>query len=407
MKIGIVVTHPPKESMGSIVRVREFSRNLSKMNHEVHVISPFSFNENWGENVFFHQIKTFTGGSAFSEKMYSIARKILNVPYLSRLIMLRERTIRKIINSLSFSIYDFITSCKMELDIIQGEQEIAAAALVSIKEKLKIPVIADIHNIWPEELIVMGIIKRHDKRYNVLMSIESEIMSGADCIISVSNFMYDYLTKSFDVDKSKIHIVEPGGTLRREEPKERSKNPSAVYAGLVAYREHVDLFVKSMPYVLKRVPQAEFYITKKGEHLGKIQKLAKEINVSPHFFWIPNENEFFEFLASFYVGVVPSTKDLPRKMGTPVKLFDYMSVGIPVVANDIGSWSEIIRKENIGLLTEDDPKDFADAISYFLDDPDKSYKYGKRCIELIKNKYNWKFSTEKLIEVYKSILTKY
>ncbi len=405
MKIGFVVTHPPKESMGSIVRVREFSRYLSEFGHEVHILSPFIFNEDWGSNVHFHTFKTISGGG-FSNTLYSLLRKVLNQPLLARNILLRKRVVDRMIQSLARGIMDYFERENLDLDIIQGEQEPAAAALVRIRDTLSIPVVADIHNIWPEELVVTKIIKRDSSQFSNLMKLEKEILDGADIIISVSTFMHDYFINTFDVDKNKMEIVEPGGTLRRDKPAERKQPPKAVYAGLVAYREHVDLFIESMPYILNRVSNAEFYITNKGEYLPKIKELAKKLKVSPNFFWVDSEAGFFEFLANFHVGVVPSTDDIPRKIGIPVKMFDYLSVGLPVVANDIGAWSRIIKQEGVGLLTDDNPVEFAEAISYFLENPDESYKIGLKGIEVIKNKYNWRVSTTKLQMIYEKLVSR-
>ncbi|MGQ4832778.1 MAG: glycosyltransferase [Candidatus Asgardarchaeia archaeon] len=405
MRIGFVVTHPPKESMGSIVRVREFARYLSEFGHEVHILSPFVFRENWGSNVYFHTFK-MVSGEGLSNKLYSILRKILNTPFLSRNILLRKKVIDRMIQSLADGIKNYLNKEQLDLDLIQGEQEPAAAALTRIRERLAIPVIADIHNIWPEELVVTNVIKRDSAQFKNLMNLEKEIIENADLVISVSKFMHDYFVDTFNADRNKIEIVEPGGTPRKDKPEERDKPPKAIYAGLVAYREHVDLFVKSMPYVLEKVSTSEFYITNKGEYLGKIKELAKKLGVNPHFFWVDGEDEFFEFLSHFYVGVVPSTDDIPRKIGTPVKLFDYLSVGIPVVANDIGAWSKIIEEENVGLLTRDDSKDFADAVIYFLENKDESYRIGQRGINVIKDKYNWRVSTKKLQSIHERLVSR-
>ncbi|TFF90910.1 MAG: glycosyltransferase, partial [Promethearchaeota archaeon] len=92
------------------------------------------------------------------------------------------------------------------------------------------------------------------------------------------------------------------------------------------------------------------------------------------------------------------------KLGFVAKIFDYFSVGIPVVGNDVGGWSSIIKEEKVGLLSNNDPKMLADRIIQFVDNPDMSYEYGKRGIKLLKGKYSVKASTEKLINTIQQIL---
>jgi glycosyltransferase involved in cell wall biosynthesis len=183
-----------------------------------------------------------------------------------------------------------------------------------------------------------------------------------------------------------------------------TRNPKVVYSGLVSYREHVDLFVKSMPFIKRDVEGVEFYITDKGENLKKIKKLAKQLSVNPVYFWYPKKGDFVNFLTSCDVAVLPSSNDLARQMGTPVKLFDYMSAVLPVVANDSGGWTKMIETEKIGLLTEDNPESFAQGILKLLNDQTLSRRFTRNGLELIKEKMNWDSSVKLLVQSYEDLL---
>ena len=101
--------------------------------------------------------------------------------------------------------------------------------------------------------------------------------------------------------------------------------------------------------------------------------------------------------------MLPSSSDLARQMGTPAKLFDYLSVGLPVAANNVGGWSSIIEKNKVGILTSDDPKQFADDIVDLLRSKDRLSQYSRNGLELVRSKYNWANSAKELIKVYGSI----
>jgi glycosyltransferase involved in cell wall biosynthesis len=104
------------------------------------------------------------------------------------------------------------------------------------------------------------------------------------------------------------------------------------------------------------------------------------------------------------VGVLPSSDDLARRMGTPVKLFNYMSVGLPIVANDIGGWTEIIKQEKVGIITNSDPKSFAEAIVNITNNPRSMQEYSIRSLELIKTKYNWDLCIQPLLYIYEKLV---
>ena len=79
-------------------------------------------------------------------------------------------------------------------------------------------------------------------------------------------------------------------------------------------------------------------------------------------------------------------------------------MGLPVVANDVGGWTEIVKTNNLGIVTSDDPKDFAAGITEFLENPEEIAKCGRRGIELIKNKYNWDNSAKLLAQSYERLI---
>jgi glycosyltransferase involved in cell wall biosynthesis len=179
-----------------------------------------------------------------------------------------------------------------------------------------------------------------------------------------------------------------------------------VYAGLVVQRAQIDLFIKSMPIILKKYPETKFYITNQGEELNKIKRLSKELGVNPEFYWFEDSHEFYNFLATCHVGVVTSSNDLPRRIGPAVKLFDYLSVGLPVVANEIGGWTKIIKDEQVGLLTKCNPESFAQGIIKLLDNPDLSRRYGNMGLKLVNTKMNWDTSARALVNKYEQSLEK-
>ncbi|MCD6484226.1 MAG: glycosyltransferase family 4 protein [Candidatus Odinarchaeota archaeon] len=398
MKIAFFMSHPEDESPGSVIRVKELAKGLGRLNHEAHIYSPFPGDRLKDKNVHFHRVKMFGAQS----KTYKIIRGILNRPLLARNLILRPYFLEKTLSTLANNIHEEIKN--EDMDIIQGEQEVIAAALVKIRDKLDVPIVSDLHNLWPEELVVSGVLKRNSSQYEYLVNLEKEILEKSDLVTVVSKKMKEVLVEQFDGDKNKIVIIPPGGRVRLDKPKERRLDLfKVIYAGLVVYRENITLFVKSMPEIKKKIKNVKFFITNKGEELPKIKKLARELNVNPKFFWYPSSRDFFEFLSTCHVGVIPSSFDLPRQIGTPVKLFDYMSVGVPVVANKIDGWTDIIKEENVGILTGSSPEEFAKGILYFLENPDEIHRYGLRGIKLIKEKYNWDTSAQKLLSAYQKI----
>ena len=85
----------------------------------------------------------------------------------------------------------------------------------------------------------------------------------------------------------------------------------------------------------------------------------------------------------------------------PIKLFEYMAAGIPVIASDFPVWREIVESAGCGLLVDPlDPASIAVAMQWIIDNPDEAAEMGKRGRVAVVSKYNWAPEAERLVAFY-------
>ena len=90
----------------------------------------------------------------------------------------------------------------------------------------------------------------------------------------------------------------------------------------------------------------------------------------------------------------------------PIKMFEYMAAGIPVIASRFPLWEEIIEGGECGVCVNPlMPDEISSAINYLVSNPEIAKQMGRNGKRLIKEKYNWKIEEEKLLELYRDILT--
>ncbi len=117
------------------------------------------------------------------------------------------------------------------------------------------------------------------------------------------------------------------------------------------------------------------------------------------------KQEVLKILQEVKIGLVPLHKTEKYLGAYPVKLFEYMNAGIPVIINQIPMWEEIVLGENCGLSVDTtNPGEFAKAIEYLLKNPEKAKELGMNGYRAVREKYNWQNEAEKLIEIYKELL---
>ena len=89
----------------------------------------------------------------------------------------------------------------------------------------------------------------------------------------------------------------------------------------------------------------------------------------------------------------------------PVKMFEYMSAGIPVIASDFPLWREIIAGNDCGLMVDPlNPKSIAEAIDYMITHPKDAERMGRNGRRAVENQYNWAHEGKKLLAFYEAIL---
>jgi len=89
----------------------------------------------------------------------------------------------------------------------------------------------------------------------------------------------------------------------------------------------------------------------------------------------------------------------------PIKLFEYMTCGLPVIASDFPLWRQIISDVNCGLLVNPlDPQAIANAMLWILNHPEEAETMGQRGRKAVEQAYTWETEGKKLTELYGSLL---
>lgn len=88
----------------------------------------------------------------------------------------------------------------------------------------------------------------------------------------------------------------------------------------------------------------------------------------------------------------------------PIKMFEYMAAGLPVIASDFPLWREIVEGNCCGICVDPlNPKEIAEAIEYILEHPKEAETMGQNGKKAVFEKYNWRIEEKKLFELYRGL----
>ena len=89
----------------------------------------------------------------------------------------------------------------------------------------------------------------------------------------------------------------------------------------------------------------------------------------------------------------------------PVKMFEYMSAKIPVIASNFPLWIEIVEGNQCGICVDPlNTQALTEAIKWIFNHPEQAKIMGENGRKAIEQKYNWQIESEKLIKIYKELL---
>ncbi len=89
----------------------------------------------------------------------------------------------------------------------------------------------------------------------------------------------------------------------------------------------------------------------------------------------------------------------------PIKLFEYMAAGLPVIASDFPKWREIVDEAECGFcIPPHDVNALVRHIEWFLSHPEEARLMGVRGRQAVLQHYNWNAEESKLIELYRELL---
>lgn len=118
-----------------------------------------------------------------------------------------------------------------------------------------------------------------------------------------------------------------------------------------------------------------------------------------------NRTEVADILARSIAGVVVLAPVPNHVESLPVKMFEYMSAGLPVIASNFEMWLEIIEGTECGLCVDPfDSEAVASAIDRLVKDPVLAERMGRNGRKAAEERYNWTAEEPALFSLYQAVL---
>ena len=191
-----------------------------------------------------------------------------------------------------------------------------------------------------------------------------------------------------------------------------AKNPQEkiIYLGGMSRIRGLVEVIEAFALVAKKYPRWELCLVGSatpasfGQELKDlVGKLGLEAQVK-FIPWVPyQEKERLSSQAA--MGVITYLPYSNNTSCLPNKLFDYMLVGLPVIASNFPLYREVVEPSRCGLLVDPaQPDEIARAMEYLIEHPDEARQMGDNGRRAVLEQYNWEQESRKLLQIYETVL---
>lgn len=235
-------------------------------------------------------------------------------------------------------------------------------------------VILDVHDIMPEFYASKFKKGEHAFGARMLKWIERVAARFADHVI-ISNHLWlkPFVSRSAPERKCSVFINYVNQTIFYRRPHAANGGKRLIlFPGGLQWHQGLDIAIRAMPAVLRRVPNAEFHIYGDGNMKDELVALTRELGLTEtvRFFNPRSVSEIAEVMSRADLGVVPKRADSFGNEAYSTKIMEFMALGVPVVVSSTKIDRFYFDDSVVRFFESGNPDALADAMIEMLqDDP--------------------------------------
>ncbi len=208
---------------------------------------------------------------------------------------------------------------------------------------------------------------------------------------------------SMNVPDPRIFAQQEGEAPQPVEPHDTF---DIVYHGTMAERLGVDLVIQAIALLRDRVPGLRLHLWGNGDDLSGFQLLARSLGLDDRIEFVPGGYPLHELpvrLRGMDVGVVGNRRSVACDLMLPVKLMEYVSLGIPAVVPRLKAIQHYFPEHMVAYYEPEDVSSMADAIFRLASSPELRAGQAANA-KAFNAEHGWHHQGAELVRFYQQLL---
>ena len=279
-----------------------------------------------------------------------------------------------------------------------------ASLLLRIPASLRAPVVYEAHGIAADvaaalPALLTGAPAASPAKLERLARRDAHVWKSADGYVTITSALANALTSRFG-ERSRIAVVPDGAHAAECAEYADARSPAFTigYAGHLYPWKGVDLVIEAVA----ALPDTRGLIVgghEKEPDLARVKAFAAQLNCSLRVTFtglIPPAAVAARLRDADVLTLPNPASAISSEFTSPLKLFEYMAAGRPIVASDLPSLREVLRHEQNALLVEPgNPQALVAAIARIKDDPELGRRLAAQAVQDVRE-FTWARRAERL-----------
>ncbi|MEE8127116.1 MAG: glycosyltransferase family 4 protein [Nitrospinaceae bacterium] len=239
---------------------------------------------------------------------------------------------------------------------------------------------------------------------------ERIIYKLSDQVVVPSALIRDYLYRKYGVKEDSVLVVSNGANPEFSRPMDKTECrnqlglPSdgnyLVFVGSLKKWHGIDRLVPLMPALVEDNPSLHLLIVGDGEKKDDLKQWIDEKRMSRNIILVGRVP--FEkvpvYINAGDICLAPYFEEGLNETGiSPLKIFEYMACGRPIITNPVGGLDALFREHEIGVMIHSmNPSDWEKPIKDLLGDPEKMKVLGDNGYRAVQTHYSWEAICKKI-----------
>lgn len=289
------------------------------------------------------------------------------------------------------------------------EPELLAPILVAAGRR---PVIWDAHEPYQEKVFEKSWIP---ERLKPVVSTgwklaEWLLLGRCAAVVAVSDLMANRLVSA----NRRVCVLHNYSRLNMPAPVAnpvagRRRN-SCVFAGSLSQPNNVMGMIRAIGILKERGLDIRLELAGNAEDQASMDAINEEIRTLDimdrvTFHGRLSREDALQLQAQSGIGLVIELLNAGNKVGYPIKMFELMSLGVPLVYSDLPTFQAVAGESKCGIPVDPNhTEQVADAIARIVNDAQLADRLGAAGNAAIQQRFNWELEEPKLLNLYRDLI---